>query len=286
VTPASVARKFRLRRSGSGWEGPCPLGCGYSISIDAGDDGRLLAYCFGGHSFSEVIAAAAEIDPSNGEDDDYVDDDRDIVGPSRASEQERIDKARRLYESLSPAAGTIAETYLRSRGITIPMPSTLRFGACPHRLGRRLPAMVAPIVGVDGVLIGIHATFLRPDGSGKADFANPKCETGGLIRGGAIRLAPHDPSRELVIGEGVETVLSAMQIFGLPGWSAIYAGNLKRTMELPPAVRRGVIAADNDLAGRQAAAGAHQRWTVEGRQFRVIMPTAAGADFNDVLRGQ
>ena len=44
-----------------------------------------------------------------------------------------------------------------------------------------------------------------------------------------------DPDTELIVGEGVESTFSAMQIFGLAGWSAVYAGGLK-TMELPPIV--------------------------------------------------
>src|SRR5262252_7333217 len=74
--------------------------------------------------------------------------------------------------SFPPAAGPEVGVYLRSRGITVPVPSVLRFGLCPHRLGGHFPAMVAPVVNVIGTLIGIHATYLRPDGSGKADFGH------------------------------------------------------------------------------------------------------------------
>jgi putative DNA primase/helicase len=133
----------------------------------------------------------------------------------------------------------------------------------------------------------VHITYLRADGRGKAKFDEPddQRECRGVIRGGTIRLAPHDPVRELLIAEGVETTLAAIQIFGLPGWAAIYADNLKDTLELPTAVRRIVIAADNDFAGtgQRAAGGAHRRWTAEGRSVRIVMPAIAGDDFNNVL---
>jgi phage/plasmid primase-like uncharacterized protein len=254
------------------------------VSFRDGENGRLLAFCFGGCGFIEVLSAAAEIDQLDGADDIG---ERDAVDAPQASKRERIELARRLYDRLPTAAGTPGERYWPARGITLAIPSTLRFGRCPHRCGGNFPALVAPIVDVDGALIGVHATFLRPDGAGKAEFANPdhRRETRGAIRGGSIRLAPHDPSRELLVAEGVETTAAAMQLFGLPGWSAVYAGNLKTTLALPSVVQRICIAADNDFAGRQAAAGAHRRWTAEGRTVRIVMPTAAGADFNDVLRG-
>jgi putative DNA primase/helicase len=144
---------------------------------------------------------------------------------------------------------------------------------------------LAPIVDVDGEQIGVHLTYLRHDGGGKV--ALPKeyqRECRGVIHGGAIRLAKHDPDTELVAGEGVESTFSAMQLFGLVGWAAVYAGGLK-TMELPPNVRRIVIAADNDASGvgQRNALAAYDRWTAEGRSVRIKTPPKTGDDFNDLL---
>ena len=75
-----------------------------------------------------------------------------------------------------------------------------------------------------------------------------------------------------------------MQLFGRAGWAAVYAGGLK-TMELPPEVRRIIIAADNDAsgAGQRNALEAYDRWTAEGRSGRIKTPPAVGTDFNDLL---
>jgi putative DNA primase/helicase len=75
-----------------------------------------------------------------------------------------------------------------------------------------------------------------------------------------------------------------MQIFGLAGWSAVFAGGLK-TMELPPDVRNVIIAADNDVsgAGQRNALAAYDRWVAEDRSVRIKCPPNAGDDFNDVL---
>jgi hypothetical protein len=60
--------------------------------------------------------------------------------------------------------------------------------ACRHPSGIELPAMIARVDNIDG-LIGIHRTFLRPDGSGKANI-EPQRAMLGCAAGGAVRLAP------------------------------------------------------------------------------------------------
>jgi putative DNA primase/helicase len=128
-------------------------------------------------------------------------------------------------------------------------------------------------------------TYLRPDGSGKADLPQKyQRECRGATRGGVIHLAEHDPDTALIIGEGVESTLSAMQIFGLPGWAASSAAGLKN-LELPSTVRAVLIAADHDVsgAGQHAALIAHDRWRAEGRQTCIKTPPVIGTDFNDVL---
>ena len=127
---------------------------------------------------------------------------------------------------------------------------------------------------------------MRPDGRGKADLPKEEQrETCGPVKGGAIRLAPHRPEAELLIAEGIESTLSAMHLFGLPGWAALCASGIE-ALELPDDVRSVVIAADHDANGRgqRAALSARERWTAEGRAVRILLPNA-GEDFNDVLFG-
>ena len=95
---------------------------------------------------------------------------------------------------------------------------------------------------------------------------------------------PFAPDVELVLAEGLETSLAASELFGLPSWSAVYAGGLC-SLVLPPEVRRIVIAADNDASGvgQRNALAAYDRWTAEGRSVRVKTPPNTGDDFNDLL---
>jgi DNA primase len=157
-------------------------------------------------------------------------------------------RARDLWRACVPAAGTLVETYLRARGIAIPVPPTLRFyqhlpywiaGAGkddpPVKLGE-FPAMVAPIQAADGAVIGTHRTYLARDGSAKLAGVGPSGDSlvakkmTGRSFGGAVRFSP---AREvLAIGEGIETCLTVLQAqpskWGpdLAVWAALSLGNL------------------------------------------------------------
>ena len=105
-----------------------------------------------------------------------------------------------------------------------------------------------------------------------------------LLRGDPPHGTP-DLGVELIIAEGDRDLLSPRrELSDLPCWSAVFAGGLKTT-QLPPDVRRIVIAADNDVsgAGQRNALAAYDRWTAEGREVRIKTPPEVGDDFNDVL---
>ena len=108
----------------------------------------------------------------------------------------------------------------------------------------------------------------------------------GGASGGAVRLAP--AAEALMVGEGVETCVAAMQATGQPAWAALSTSGLTALI-LPPIVRQVVSLADHDAngAGERAAHKAAQRWLAEGRRARIAMPPEPGTDFNDVLlRGE
>jgi hypothetical protein len=93
---------------------------------------------------------------------------------------------------------TALERYLISRGIVLDelsaeVRANLRYHlGCPHPRDDAgdfvppLPAMLALVEHSERGPMAIHATYLRPDGSGKAAIANPKAMFG-PIGGGAVR---------------------------------------------------------------------------------------------------
>jgi hypothetical protein len=116
-----------------------------------------------------------------------------------AEEFGSLDFVRRLLNDSMPASGTLAQTYLRSRGIGIVLP-VLRFAPSLRHTpsGKTFPALVVPVVDVEAELMGAHRTFLAPDGSGKAAVAPNRMMLGRII-GGAARLA--EAGREIGLGD-------------------------------------------------------------------------------------
>ena len=101
----------------------------------------------------------------------------------------------------------------------------------------------------------------------------------GPCRGGAVRLA--EPGDVLMVGEGIETCLAAMQATGHPAWAALSTSGL-RALDLPDDVRDVIVLADGDDAGEAAARDCAWRWKREGRRVRIARPPQ-GMDFNDML---
>jgi Toprim domain-containing protein len=185
--------------------------------------------------------------------------------------------------------GTPGATYLESRGIVglqgNKMCNTLRFHPSLYHSSSKqtLPTLVARIRGPKGNAMGLHRTFLRPDGTGKADVPSNKMMLG-PASGGAVRFGPDQPI--IALAEGIETALSISRASRLTVWATLSTSGLK-SLILPPApvAEVVVICADHDDAGLAAAEATATRLEAEGRAVSVIAPQAEGMDFNDVLQG-
>ncbi|MGB5465479.1 MAG: toprim domain-containing protein [Sedimenticolaceae bacterium] len=174
-------------------------------------------------------------------------------------------------------------TYLNSRGISLAAPDSVRFHPrLKHPSGSTWPGMVALVTrGHDGEPLAIHRTFLARDCAGKAPVTPQKMMLG-PCRGGAVRLAV--PTGKLMVGEGIETCLAAMQPTRLPSWAALSTSGL-RALQIPTEIDEVIVLADGDDPGEVAALDAARRWKREGRTVRIARPPT-GMDFNDVLLGR
>ncbi len=286
----TLAHALGGRRSGSHWMAPCPTHEDHdpSLSIRDADNGKVLVHCHAGCDQSLVIGELR----SRGLWDDArgcprLSTNKQLPKSSNAPPAEddsnRTTVALRLWRSAVPAAGTHAETYLRSRGIDLAVPPSIRFHPrLRHPAGGVWPGMVALVTrGLDGQPLAIHRTFLARDGAGKAPVSPQKMMLG-PCRGGAVRLAV--PNGKLMVGEGIETCLAAMQATGSPAWAALSTSGL-RTLQIPAEISEVIVLADGDDPGEAAALGAARRWKREGRNVHVARPPA-GLDFNDVLLGR
>jgi hypothetical protein len=270
-----IARQLGLRRSGKRYIGACPA-CGYSNSLTVHEkNGRPLVYC---HACEDVDAVFSSLRQRG-----ITTTSKDIEPPEKRLCE--IDRkgilARELWLQSRAAAGTVVETYLRSRGILLPPPAALRFlpFASHSPSGLVLPVMIAAIcVWPANRACAVHRTFLDADGQGKANV-EPARMSLGRHRGGAVRLA--QSASHLLVGEGIETCLAAMQASGRPAWAGLSTSGMCR-MDLPPTMKEITVLADGDEPGEVAAKAAAERWVREGRRVRIARPPR-GFDFNDLL---
>lgn len=194
--------------------------------------------------------------------------------------------ARALWVGAVPAKATLAEAYLRSRGLNLPDDAPLRFHPAAWRnadYGPSGPAMVAQMSAPEtGEPCGTHVTYLSADGCGKADGARPKVMLGAV---GVIRLVPDEEvTLGLGLGEGIETALAVMQRTGwAPVWAATSAGAIKRFPVLP-GIEALTIFADADGPGMAAARESCRRWAEAGCEARIVAPPAG--DWDDALPRQ
>ena len=140
--------------------------------------------------------------------------------------------------------------------------------------------MVAAVVDLLGAVVAVQRTFLLPDGSGKAAMDRPKRALGPVGQG-AVCLGP--AGAVVGLAEGIETGLSAMELFRVPVWCAL-GSNLARVV-LPERARAVAIFADRGEAGERAAAIAAKTLHGQRRKVAVRFP-AIGKDFNDELKAR
>jgi hypothetical protein len=169
--------------------------------------------------------------------------------------------------------------------LSAPPAADLRFHPhCFHGPSRSFhPALVAAVLGGDPA---IHRTFLKPDGSGKAEIENAKMMLGACA-GGAVRLMTGDPGM-MFIAEGIESALSIPKVWTdhrfdfASVWATLSAAGM-RSLRLPEKPGALVIFADGDTAGRSAAAALAERASGLGWQVYIVDP-GDGRDANDMLR--
>ena len=192
--------------------------------------------------------------------------------------------ARRLWRRCRAVDGSHAERYLRARGLSRCRFAALRFHPeLRYREGsevRRFPALVAAVTGGDGAIAGVQRTWLDPRSPAKAGVAAPR-KALGRVYGLAVRFGVPSDDAALVVGEGIETVLSLVTaVPEITAAAALSAGSLG-AFAPPPGLARLVIARDNDEDGALAAERLARRCARAGVAATVAVP--AGNDFNDDL---
>lgn len=248
-----------------------------SLSVTLGDHAILL-HCFAGCTSDAVIAGLAKIGITAH--DLFEGSGAPIVAAPRADSVDR--NARRLWLDSSILRESPAADYLARRGITL-RSAELRFHPRmplgPKGKARFLPSLVAAVRNDLGIL-ALHRTFLDLPGPRLARFDQPRRALG-RPGSGAVRLAPPREGR-LGLAEGIETALSAMQLFDIPCWATL--GNERfGLVTIPESVTELYLFIDADAGGELAEARAREAFTNEGRTIFTRRPEQNGTDWNDVL---
>jgi DNA primase len=220
----------------------------------------------------------------------------------QAEDRDKLEAVQRIWtQTAALVAGDPVDRYLRGRGLVPPSlygvgeaavnagwPPDLRFhGGLWHPDARAaLPAMVAAYRNADGFLVAVHRTWLKVSGTtvGKAGTPRDKMALGAR-KGAVVRLAP--VGARMTGGEGIETSLSAMQLWRRPGL-AFGSADAMAAVVLPFAIDDFLYAADwnaKNRTGEKAAFKGKALNTLAGRTIAVKVPNLRArekADFNDL----
>lgn len=250
ILEEALSRGAQLRRGGREHSGPCPL-CGgtdrFSINTQkamfncrgatGGDVIAMVMHLEG----LEFMQAVEEIngEPSPGRRAQEISQEeierrkrwRERANAERerrrneqeASQKDNQRRAGVIWRESGPITGTLAETYLRNRGILRPntgWPDVFRFHKRLHYpTSGDYPALICRVDNAAGIGVGIWRIYLSPDG-GKAPVTKAKLGLG-PVAGGAVRIggiAPH-----IGLAEGIESALGAWRLIGMryPVWAGL-----------------------------------------------------------------
>jgi hypothetical protein len=289
-----IARRgIKLRGRGPERCGPCPV-CGgsdrFAINVvkqlwncrrcvKGGDVIALVRHVDGVDFHAACRTLDVDVRPATA---------RPISAPRSSGNNNNSSRAGELWRAAVPIAGTLAEVYLRSRGLDYADPNgeVLRFhGGCPFGPGAVHPCMVALFRGIIGNKpVAIHRTALTPDGH-KIDRL-----TLAPIAEAAIKLSRDDGVEYgLHIGEGIETTLATMARGFKPAWALGFAGGI-RTFPVLGGIDCLTIIVDHDnpdhdgrQAGPDAARACAERWRNAGREVLFVVPNKLGQDMADLV---
>jgi hypothetical protein len=286
-----------IKLAGRGPErcGPCPV-CGgvdrFSINIK-----KQLWNCRRCGKGGDVISLAQHIDGVDFKTACRILDVDDrpaappvkpVPTPRSSANDDNVSRASDLWRAAIPIRGTIAEAYLRSRGLQYSDPhgGILRFHPrCPFGPGVMHPCLLGLFRSVTtDEPVGIHRIAIGPDGRKIGRMAL------GRVGGAAIKLTCHDDVESgLAVGEGVETTIAAIMLGFAPAW-ALGSAPAIRAFPVLGGVDVLTILVDHDepdrngrQAGHAAAWECSGRWMSASREVRSIVPRRLGADMADLV---
>ncbi|THD72581.1 hypothetical protein E7681_14225 [Thalassobius vesicularis] len=249
-----------------------------ALTIGQGSNGHLLLHCKKSNcSFRSIMRASLSNEQLNLRLTSQIAQRIETYSDVHAR---KAKFAEAIWRRSQPIQSSLAEIYLRKRGICCDLPTSIRFlFRCKHPTSGDLPAMVAKIDCATG--FGIHRTFLTRDGLAKAAVIPTKAMLG-RAAGGAVHLL--EGGEGILVAEGIETALSLYTIAAeqnLSVWAALSTSGMTQLV-LPNCPRQLIVATDGDHAGKTAGLALARRADQLGWKVSML-PAPNGKDWNDVL---
>lgn len=292
---AVIGRTVKLKRAGQIHIGLCPFHAESTPSFNVYESHY---HCFGCQAHGDIIdwrrsiegLSFAEAVSYKGSPSEFV---RAFAARARAyaddpfeaslngSVKGAMHRARTAYESAGEVKGTVAATYLASRGLRI-HGAPLRFHAHLNDRGANAvrPTLIAAITNHSDILTGIQRVFLTPEGGNWKRDGKSVRMTLGPMADGAVKFGK--PGAHIGLAESVEKALACHQLFALPVWGVI--GTRYTAVRLPEQCRRLTIFADGDETGMRAANEAAAEWERRGLRVEVERPPDGLKDFDQVTQ--
>ena len=262
----ALAMGSKMRRHGREWRVPCPVhendGGNHNPSLSLWDKpgGGFAMKCMTGCAKPAIVTALKTLGVALPKAPALTPEEK--VAQLAAREQSRIEKvtaARDLFDNSDPILkGGAVDYYLQGRGLSWGIYSpTVRGVADP--LHPSSPALLCPIIDLttyrdpEPLCTGVVTLSLKSDGTPRLDGHGHKLRSvHGIQRGyGVVIGATY--SERMVVGEGVETVIAAMELLDCPLGVATLSSSNMRPLRVPSWIHRVEIAADDDAPGLVAA---------------------------------
>lgn len=277
-------KKFRLNRFNGSVNYICVCGAGSVIKLVCESQGL------------EFKDACKEIDRLIG--NEFI---KPTAPPAQQNEITKIarkDQLMNRYQAIHTLRGSSVEGYLKSRGIYELPQMSVKYSRSEFDKAenRSFECMYAIATDEQMNIVYTHKTYL--DGAKKADCQvnkkmetvnkyNLPCDSCGHEHAANVAVRMFEPSEILGISEGIESALSAKQLFGFPVWSVLNTSIMKE-FKAPKGVRTLIIYADNDKNGAGLAAAftcGHKNILSANDVSKVIIraPDQTDCDFNDML---
>jgi hypothetical protein len=323
IAEGSARLGFKLPH-GREHQGPCPrCGGNDRFSINPKKNVWNCRHCGGGGDAISLVKHVRGVDFRGavefltGERDlDPAPQPRPAPQPAEDDEPRRIAGARNIWRATRDANGSVVDSYMRARGfdpiddrdaLTIRFAPDFRMKLKDHTRATA-PAMVCAIRDIRAVLdrlarergglaeaearvlsdeeliVGIHATALLDDGSGKR-FGGDSRRVHGVTRNAGVLLGdawgPHYGSGVTLV-EGIEDARAALALGAGTAIACGSAGAIGRFDPIP-AIQHVVFALENDESGtsEKEIRKAVGRWRERTPDVRVIRSTL-GKDLADI----